>query len=345
MVQGQQYERALARLKGALDNTEVKQIQQAHTEVDAEFQPHFLPENLPQLSRDKLHDFTLLSNNQHWSGLQRKVKYLDHMDQTRDALQELLDESIPIEQRLNSLIPNWKARVPNLGKGVLTPILMVVYPDKYGVWNGTTEGVMKELGLWPQFEWGATIGERYHLINLTLLRLANDLQVDLWTLDALWWDASKSEHDPDPTVVKETSADIDHRFRMEAYLQDFLINNWDQIELGRDWDLYEVGDDLRGYGYQFRTGVGILDLLAKHKTEPRWLVIELKREESSDVALGQLQRYMGWIMKHLAKAGDQVEGLIIAFDESKRLRYAIAATHNIKCMQYEIEFKLVSSTQ
>jgi len=46
---------------------------------------------------------------------------------------------------------------------------------------------LKELDLWPRFVRGATFGEKYAAINDVLTRLASDVEVDLWTLDALFW--------------------------------------------------------------------------------------------------------------------------------------------------------------
>ncbi len=38
-----------------------------------------------------------------------------------------------------------------------------------------------------QFTWGSTFGQKYEKINQLLIRLAVDLNVDLWTLDAVMW--------------------------------------------------------------------------------------------------------------------------------------------------------------
>jgi hypothetical protein len=46
---------------------------------------------------------------------------------------------------------------------------------------------MRERGVWPTFPRGASEGEKYEIINSVLLQLAKDSNVDLWTLDALWW--------------------------------------------------------------------------------------------------------------------------------------------------------------
>ena len=62
-----------------------------------------------------------------------------------------------------------------------------MYPNDFGVWNRTSEGGLKTLGLWPEFEGGLHGGQRYEAVNKILLQLRDGLSVDLWTLDALFW--------------------------------------------------------------------------------------------------------------------------------------------------------------
>ena len=74
-----------------------------------------------------------------------------------------------------------------LGRAILTPILQVVYPDKYGVMNGITEAGLRQVGACPLPPTSASFAEQYESINGILLRLAAELEIDLWTLDNLWW--------------------------------------------------------------------------------------------------------------------------------------------------------------
>ncbi len=74
---------------------------------------------------------------------------------------------------------------------------------------------------------------------------------------------------------------------------------------------------------------------------PRWLVIELKRSQASDDTVGQVLRYMGWVKKSLANPSDEVEGLIIALDDDKKLRYALELVPNVRFLRYQVEFKLL----
>jgi len=132
-------------------------------------------------------------------------------------------------------------------------------------------------------------------------------------------------------------------FGLERHLHDFLLDNWEHTQLGQQWNLDEQGGDVAGYGSQRETSVGRLDLLARHKTEPRWLVIELKRGQTSDQTVGQILRYMGWVKEELAIVGEAVDGLIIALDDDEKLRYALKATQGIHFMRYRVDFRLVDA--
>jgi len=191
------YEQAIARLRKVLAHLGANQASQqsieSRDEVMRRFQPIFSIEHLPDLSQEEFHAFLLLKNNQHWSGLQRhSPKMCADMPLLRSALTALIDETQPIESRLDQAATT----VHGMGKAVATAILLIVYPEKYGVWNSTSEGGLKALNLWPRFERGESLGDRYAKINQILNQLANDLQIDLWTLDVLWWDLEVSPDVP-----------------------------------------------------------------------------------------------------------------------------------------------------
>ena len=103
------------------------------------------------------------------------------MSKLRAALKLIIDEEKKLDRRLDDAI----SVVSGMGKAVVTSILTISYPDKYGVWNNTSEGGLKEVGLWPRFERGMSFGKRYVKINQSLVQLAQALNTDLWTLDVL----------------------------------------------------------------------------------------------------------------------------------------------------------------
>ena len=77
--------------------------------------------------------------------------------------------------------------VSGLSQAVVTPTLMIRYPEKYGVWNHISQAGMEALGIWPALDRGASFAERYERINTALLTIASEIGDDLWTLDAWRW--------------------------------------------------------------------------------------------------------------------------------------------------------------
>ena len=82
-------------------------------------------------------------------------------------------------------------------------------------------------------------------------------------------------------------------FYLESQLEEFIIENWDQTELGQKYDLIKEDGEL--VSQQYHTDVGIIDILAKDKVNKNHVVIELKKGQTSDKTIGQLTKYMGWI--------------------------------------------------
>lgn len=144
------------------------------------------------LSQQDYLDFLSFRHNHHWTGLERLGRTAaNDMRNLRDAIAILIDETEPLHQRLDTAL----AMLQGVGMGTLSPILLVAYPDRYGVWNGTSEPEMRERSLWPSFPRGASEGEKYQIINSVLIKLADELDVDLWTLDALWWQSKLERQD------------------------------------------------------------------------------------------------------------------------------------------------------
>jgi len=136
--------------------------------------------------------FLLFRNNHHWDSLHRVGKFMTaDMNLLREALTILIDESEPIRERLNRLRPEryWgeHSMVSHLGMPVLTAILQVTQPDHYGVWNNTSDAGMKKIKLWKRKWDGQPAGDSFEEMNGIYLFLAKTLDIDLWTLDSLWW--------------------------------------------------------------------------------------------------------------------------------------------------------------
>lgn len=172
----------IEKLTAAKDELEVREIIASRDEVLGRFSPVFQPSAVVDLDEGVFKDFLSIEHNKHWTGLGRQPQLYADMSRLRQMLGVLVDEARPIRERVDTVI-----EAPGMGVAKLSAILLVAYPEKYGVWNGTSEKALTSLGLWPTFPRGATIGERYAEVNQVLLDLARKLEIDLWTLDALWW--------------------------------------------------------------------------------------------------------------------------------------------------------------
>ena len=86
--------------------------------------------------------------------------------------------------------------------------------------------------------------------------------------------------------------------------------------------------------------VGEIDLLAKHRKKPRWLVVELKRGRTSDYAVGQALRYRGWVKRHLAEQSDSVEAIVVAHLADPKLLYALEGIDDVSVRTYSVRFSL-----
>ena len=70
---------------------------------------------------------------------------------------------------------------------------------------------------------------RYAQINDLLARLAADLEMDFWTLDAFWVVVLEPHPEKSPPPILETSSSITQsggRFALERQLEEFLLENW-----------------------------------------------------------------------------------------------------------------------
>jgi len=144
---------------------------------------------------------------------------------------------------------------------------------------------------------------------------------------------------PKKTIIA-TDATIEDPsvFALEKHLEDFLVQNWEKTLLGKKYRIYEVDSEL--VGQQYPSDTGNIDILAISKDGKEILVIELKKGRASDVVVGQVQRYMGYIKEELLENGQTVRGAIIALEDDLRIKRALSVVNNIDFYKYEVSFKL-----
>lgn len=140
-------------------------------------------------------------------------------------------------------------------------------------------------------------------------------------------------------VATEEGVEDPVTFAMESHLEEFLVRNWSATAFGQDFDIYTEDGEVRGQ--QYPTDTGPLDILAVSKDGTRLLVVELKRGRASDVVVGQILRYMGYIQDAVAEPHQTVEGVIVASEPDERIRRALQMVPTVRFIRYEIDFRLV----
>jgi len=144
-----------------------------------------------------------------------------------------------------------------------------------------------------------------------------------------------------PTLVStDETVEDPAAFALEKHLEDFLVQNWAQTKLAREYDIYE--EEGERVGQQYPTDTGPIDILAISKDKKKLLVVELKKGRASDAVVGQVLRYMGFVQEELAETGQTVTGVIIALEDDQRIRRALAVTPTIDFYRYQISFKLLT---
>ena len=106
--------------------------------------------------------------------------------------------------------------------------------------------------------------------------------------------------------------------------------------LASDPSQIEKGLELKEKEYDTKSA-GRIDLLCIDRNRD-FVVIETKKGKESDKVVGQIQRYMGWITRNLAKNGENVRGIIIVNEFDEWLDYAVSVNDNIQLKYYEVKF-------
>ena len=104
-------------------------------------------------------------------------------------------------------------------------------------------------------------------------------------------------------IYFENRSAIFEKYDDEDDLEIYLQNNWNSTPFSEEWELKESQVNV---GYKKR-----MDMLAYHRTESCWLVVELKRDKGYKETVGQILRYMGWFKENRARKDEKIKGLII----------------------------------
>lgn len=279
----------------------------------------------------------------------------------RETILYLLNESVDIKKRMDDILGDilgGKYRIEGFGKAIATSFLMDYNPDRYCLWNNKTDMGVSVLG-WKVYESKDSWSTAYLRVLETLQKLIDlkpelnltfdDIDLFLHTISAEdegskavgeiteGGEISKPVMEGIGQIPKEIES---MEFVMEKYLEEFIETNFDKINFGAKLELYQHEESS---GRQYPTSIGNIDLLAVDREKKEFVVIELKKGRSSDVVIGQILRYMGWVKENLAKDYN-VRGIIIAKEKDERLEYALRLMPNVNLFLYEASFNVKKIT-
>jgi len=153
------------------------------------FSTHFLKKNLSNVEHICMSYGRWLSakNNKSWTNMQRVgVRALDQPEKLCQLLGLIQDESFSIIERVQKGLAG-KYKVDGIDKGILTGLFHTLYPEKYGVWNGSTERTFRKLDIYVPGIFSAKRGLAYVRINEILQKLAAELEASLTYVDGFMW--------------------------------------------------------------------------------------------------------------------------------------------------------------
>lgn len=120
----------------------------------------------------------------------------------------------------------------------------------------------------------------------------------------------------------------------ETALRKILARNLSMLEPGlKPFDKDEGAEEI-SVG-----AAGRIDLLCKDR-DGNLVVVELKRDTSSDRVIGQLLRYMGYVKENKLPKGKSVRGMIVAHEADEHLRLALQAIPNVEMKLYDVSISI-----
>lgn len=133
------------------------------------------------------------------------------------------------------------------------------------------------------------------------------------------WEPSGADSDVPNEEYYEASVSL------ERDLEDCFVRNIASLEAG-----------LVFQERQFKTDVGIVDVLARDRNG-YLVVIEIKIGEAKDSAVGQIARYMGWLVK--TKPSEKIRGIIVASDFADGTAYSASIRPGLSLLRFKIHFE------
>ncbi|MEM3192582.1 MAG: AAA family ATPase [Candidatus Parvarchaeota archaeon] len=173
------------------DKTEKKRIDEERDSVISKYQEYFKFENIDSLTFEKLEEFAKFKNNHHWEGIFRHSQEVkENFTTNKEAIKLLVD---PNGGNIGDRLSQANEKAKGMGPAILTAILLVVFPDKYSVLNDVSYKALKRLNLISFENSNNGLIENYEKANEVVLKLKELTQLDLWTLDSMFYKLTNSD--------------------------------------------------------------------------------------------------------------------------------------------------------
>ncbi|MBY0552609.1 MAG: tetratricopeptide repeat protein [Candidatus Obscuribacterales bacterium] len=153
----------------------------------------------------------------------------------------------------------------------------------------------------------------------------------------------ESSPSPLPGVSKETQSAAANRTVNRSAVTESLLEESLEKLIKQNRPVFErqlrMHDSSHGYGRQFIIpGHGRIDLLCEDIESGDLVVIELKKDESHEVVVGQIAMYMTWVRENIASEGQKVCGIICVYSASSKLQLAARCIPQLEVFEYLLSF-------
>jgi MoxR-like ATPase len=157
-------------------------------EVVGKFRTIFNVDHIEKLTVEEFQSFLEFKNNQHWTLQRQKTNLTRDMPKLRSTLRILLDEQIPLEERLRRIRgdPKSKDYQKFMKEGIISAILFITNPKHYPIYNGTVKAALKIVDIRLENASGP-IWKEYPEVQKLIKTLAAKYELSLWIMDWVWW--------------------------------------------------------------------------------------------------------------------------------------------------------------
>jgi tetratricopeptide (TPR) repeat protein len=157
--------------------------------------------------------------------------------------------------------------------------------------------------------------------------------------ESLVGEASPKEAQKESPTISTISRIPIHTEQLLESMVEKLIDNGAEV-FGRTLRMYQSSLGVRGRQFII-PGHGRIDLLAEDVGNNELVVIELKKDESHDIVVGQIAMYMAWVRENLAQENQKVVGVICVFSASPKLSLAARSVSGLEVFEYDLGFRAI----